>query len=142
MRGKVVEPIKSCLNYIKHVMHHLKVDYETRNFGEVYNPEIGQDTTRLEQDLKEGIRSSYRNALKDDLAIIAGDVPHALRKIIAQSPYRNDPVMCSKLSISCQLTFLNDIISAKARSTKNKRKRAQNTESFMSQPGTPEKVLL
>lgn len=128
VRGKIVEPIKSCLNYIKHVMFPLKVGYERKNFGEVYNPEAGQDTSILMKTIRDNIQSEYRDSLRDDLEIVIDDFPKIISKVLSNTPYRSDKLMISKLTISCQLTFLNDIITTKKDSFASKRKRKKMTD--------------
>ena len=109
IRGKEVVPIKSCLNFIKSVLFPLKVNYTRQNFATVFNPEVDQDTSIIEEDLKEGIRAQYRNDLEDDLRDIVADMPRFIAKVLVQTPYKYDVLMLRKLYISCQLTMLSDL---------------------------------
>lgn len=109
IRGKEVVPIKSCLNFIKSVLFPLKVNYTRQNFATVFNPEIDQDTSIISEDLKEGIRSEYRNDLESDLRDVVSEMPLYIKKVLKQTPYKNDDLMMKRLYISCQLTLLSDL---------------------------------
>ena len=107
--GKIVEPVKSSLNFIKAVLFPLKVNYQQMNYATVINPEIGQDTSKIAYDQHESIQSEYRRAFLDDLMESVAEFPKVFKNLIAKSPYRNDEIMCNNLYISCMLTLLNDL---------------------------------
>lgn len=108
IRGKIVVPVKSCLNYIKATIYPLKVNYQKDSFNLVLNPE-NYDLDRIEEKYKESIQVSYRwnNDEAYEAAII--DLPKHINEILDKSPFRNDLLMREKLTASILLTILNDI---------------------------------
>lgn len=82
VRGKEIVPIKSCLNFIKSVLFPLKVNYVRQNFGGVFNPEIGQDTEKLSENLKESVKAQYRRDLLFDIEDLLEDLPRKVRRIV------------------------------------------------------------
>lgn len=109
VRGKEVLPIKSCLNFIKSVLFPLKVNYTRQNFATVFNPEIGQDNSILESDMRNAVRAQYQEDLEVDLNEVLSKLPSYINKVLKQTPYKYDPLMLKRLYISCQLTLLSDI---------------------------------
>lgn len=109
-RGKIVQPVKSCLNFIKSVLYPCKVNYQRRNFATVINAEIDpKGAAIIENNLKESIKAEYRNDLADTLATIAKGTPKTIKKILNTTPFKDDEVMMKKLYISCVLSFINSI---------------------------------
>ena len=109
VRGKEVVPIKSCLNFIKSVLFPLKVNYTRQNFATVFNPEVDQDTSIMEDDLKSSIKSQYQRDLIEDLEEVLQNLNKYISKVVWSTPYKLFPVMLKRIYISCQLTLLNDI---------------------------------
>lgn len=107
--GKVIEPVKSCLNYIKSVLFPLKVNYQRANYTVVLNPEVNISTDILSADLKEAIRSDYRWYLESDILTVIREISVPLNKILRNTPYRKDLLMMERLKISCILTFLGQL---------------------------------
>lgn len=112
VRGKVVEPVKSCLNFIKSVLYPLKVNFEKRNFTEVMNPEIDPrfDANKFQENLRSQVRQQYDTNLERDLKDIINDLPKKIYKMLKnESPFRNDKVMLKRIYISCMLSFVNKL---------------------------------
>ena len=109
IRGKVVVPIKSSLNFIKATMFPLKVNYQRDNFSVIVDPKLHEDTSILDADARESIQQQYRADSQEAYKSAIEQVPNFLKSIIAKTPFRNDAVMCKKLYMSAILTFLNDI---------------------------------
>lgn len=108
-RGKIIVPVKSCLNFIKTVMFPLKINYQRAEFAHVADAALGHDTEGMLESARESVQADYRNALWDDLEEAIKTIPNYLRRYLARSPFRNDKDMCSKLYISAMLTLLNSI---------------------------------
>lgn len=107
VRGKVVEPIKSCLNYIKSVLFPMKVNYQRIIYHEVFNPEANQDTSIIESDLKNSVRSDYLPDFQDTITEIFTNFKSKIYKnILLKTPYRRDKVFLKKIYMSCLLTLL------------------------------------
>ena len=142
IRGKEVLPIKSCLNFIKSVLFPLKVNYTRQNFATVFNPEIDQDTSIIGNSIKESIRADYRNDLEQDLNLVLNDMNLYITKILRQTPYKNDKLMCKRLYISCQLTLLNDITLPNKLKNKLHSKKSNDDKLFISYKYNTEEVIL
>ena len=82
VRGKEVVPIKSCLNFIKSVLFPLKVNYTRQNFATVFNPEVDQDTSIMEDDLKSSIKSQYQRDLIEDLEEVLQNLNKYISKVV------------------------------------------------------------
>lgn len=108
IRGREVVPVKSCLNFIKSVLFPLKINYQRQNFATIINPEVDQDTSILEGDMKKAIRSEYQQDLEDDLIEVLSNLSSYLTNILNTTPYKKDPVMLERLRISCLLSLVND----------------------------------
>jgi hypothetical protein len=109
VRGKVITPVKSCLNFTKSVLYPLKVNFQKSNYDFVLNPEIGQNTDKLTEDLRSQIRQQYQNDTIKDLEEILSELPERIYTMLSYSPYRNDPLMIRKLYLSIVLSFINSI---------------------------------
>ena len=108
-RGRIIVPIKSCLNFIKKVMGPLKIDYQRKEFEAVADAALGHDTEGMLKSARESVQADYRNDLWNDLEEALKTIPNYIRRYLARSPFRNDKDMCSKLYISAMLTLLNSI---------------------------------
>lgn len=127
VRGKEVVPIKSCLNFIKSVLFPLKVNYQKENFVDILNPEVNQDTSILNENLRNKIQFQYRGGLKNSLIDMLKRLPKIAWNVILNTPYKKDKVFCKKLYLSCILTFINNIcISKKKRKKLVKKKENDN----------------
>ncbi len=109
VRGKEVQPVKSCLNFIKSVLYPLKVNFQKASYDYVINPEIGQNTDRLAEDMRENIRQDYQKSFIEDFKEVLKELPKGIYDILYKTPYKNDPVMIKKLYMSCVLSFINSV---------------------------------
>ena len=109
VRGKVVIPVKSSLNFIKATIFPLKINYQRDNFATVFDPQIHEGAENIESNMREDIQSQYRPILEEAYKDAVNQVPKFLTEIISKTPFRNDPVFCRRLYISALLTFINDI---------------------------------
>ncbi len=109
VRGKIIVPVKSCLNYIKTVMFPLKINYQRTEFTSVADPGLGQDTSGTIDNARQAIQSEYRKALTDDYEEAISAIPRYIHRYLARSPFRDDKNMCNKLYLSAMLTLINSI---------------------------------
>ena len=108
-RGKVVEPVKNTLNYVKSVLYPLKVNFTKTSFDCVINPKVGHNTEKLTEDMRESIRQQYRTELIEDIKEVMKVLTNKIKKILSVSPYRNDPVMLKRIYLSVVLSFINQV---------------------------------
>lgn len=109
IRGKEVVPVKSCLNFIKSILFALKVNYQKETFATIFNPEIDQDTSLLEAQMKESVRVTYRESLEDSFKDMLSRIPQNIKSLLSESPYRNDKYMIKRLYISCILSLISSV---------------------------------
>lgn len=109
VRGKIIVPVKSCLNFIKVVMGPLKVNYQQQNFTRIADPRLGHDTEGMLKCVRDSVQADYRDDLTDDYERAIKTMSPYIKKYLARSPFRNDSEMCKKLYISTLLTLLNSI---------------------------------
>lgn len=109
VRGKVVVPIKSSLNFIKATMFPLKVNYQKEYFATVLDPKLNEDVYDMDTDARENIQQHYRADLEESYMAAIACVPRFIAEVIRETPFRRDAVMCKRLYISTLLTFINDI---------------------------------
>lgn len=126
------EKITNILDYVKGCMSHTRTDYQKEAFRYVTK----------ENDEEVGNYSFvYRNSIARDYCnedIIASNeevfdsIPNRIKKLIKNTPYKNDKVMCKKLYMSCLLTFLNSITlpNDKIRKLKIKEKKVKGDEGY------------
>lgn len=109
VRGKKTVPIKSSLNFIKATIFPLKINYQNENFSTVVDPALHPNTPALQVDLSESVQQNYRPLLLEAYIETANLIPDIVKKVINNTPFRNDKLFCKKLHISITLTLLNDI---------------------------------
>lgn len=108
-RGKEVKPVKSVLNYIKAILFPMRVAYQNQFFRMEIDPQVGQDTSKLESIVKESVRAKYNEdfgaCFKDSLS----NLPKLIGYVIKTTPYRRDRLLFRRLYISCYLSLLNQV---------------------------------
>lgn len=128
-KGLKLEKIVSILNYLKTSLPMLQVDYQTLNFIQVIDPNEFKyiDGAKIENNMKKSVQADYdenlREAVKDDIA----KIPECIKKVVDDSQYKNDKLMCKRLYQSCLLTFLNGITFDNSTKTKLDKKIDKNT---------------
>lgn len=105
------ERIKSILNYVKSTLNPMKCDFQKEDFHEVINPDYDTDfnAVKYQESLASDVQSNYNNGLTDDIEKEFKKVPMYIQKVVSQSPYKNDKLLCYKLYMSVLITFLNNV---------------------------------
>lgn len=100
---------KSVLNYAKGCKNHLKIDYQNESFVQV--TKAGDENVKVfEQVYRNNIRDSYnKEDLMFDMEDLLKIVPKIATKVVKETPYSSDKLMCKRLYMSCLLTFLSGI---------------------------------
>lgn len=109
VRGKVVIPIKSSLNFIKSTIFPLKINYQRETFTLVFDPKIHDGAENIENNIKKSIQSQYQSDLGDSFTLALEQVPNFICKVIQKTPFTNNISFCRNLYISILLTIINDI---------------------------------
>lgn len=124
VRGKEVKPIKSCLNFIKSVLFPLKVNYQKDAFRTVFNPEVGHNTQKLEQNLKDAVQSEYSIPRKEAYQLAVDDLPGLVIDAMSNVPFKKNTIMYNRLYKSLILSLLSEL----TLSNKHKKKAEKLTE--------------
>ena len=108
VRGKVVIPVKSCLNFLKATLFPLKVNYQRESFSAVFDPKLHPEIAELDDQCKEAVKIEYSADLQEAYDTAIKKLPLIIKDIVYKSFFKNDPVMCQRLYMSLLLTLLND----------------------------------
>ena len=114
IKGKLIRPIKSCLNYMKALMYPMKVEFQNETYREVISEEFASkkfDAFSFKEALRSSIRAdqgvieSFKSILTDELQNI-GSIAD---KILIESPFQKGTLDYKKLKISLLLNALNSL---------------------------------
>lgn len=117
-RGKVVQPIKSSLNFIRKTLYALKVDYSKKFFSDTSSANWSEKNAASKkkeiQDkkqaaigscLRESVENDYSYLIQDAVEESIAQLPNYLKELLNNSPFKNDKLTCHKLYLSCLITF-------------------------------------
>ena len=111
IKGKLIRPIKSCLNYTKALLYPMKVEYQNENFREIITEEFVSkkfDTFMFKEKLKaEALESQgATEKLKVYLNSSFKNIDVLIDKVLKRSLFGKTPDMYKKLKISILLNSL------------------------------------
>lgn len=114
IKGKLIRPIKSCLNYTKALLYPMKVEYQNENFREIITEEFVSkkfDTFMFKEKLKaEALESQgATEKLKVYLNSSFKNIDVLIDKVLKRSLFGKTPDMYKKLKISILLNTLNSL---------------------------------
>lgn len=118
IKGKLIRPVKSCLNYTKALLYPMKIEYQRETFREVIEEEFVSkkfDAFAYKEHLKEearvsvGVNRQFENYLKDTIFQCSCNIDNILLK----SPFGPDTPEYQNLKISILLTSLYTLKSKK-----------------------------
>lgn len=112
IKGKLIRPIKSCLNYTKALLYPMKIEYQRENFREVIEEEFVStkfDALAYEEQLKDQARSSARvtQTFRDYVYSTIINSTRILEDILQKSPFNSSTPEYRNLKISILLTSIN-----------------------------------
>jgi hypothetical protein len=107
MTSKELEPIKSCLNYIKSIIMKRKVDFEKSEFSYISNDSVSYDTFKSSSEIK--LRDSLTGYASIDVCDYFNNISKIIYDVISKGIYKNDKVLVWKLYQSCVLSLLRNI---------------------------------
>lgn len=116
----------SILNYTKAVMYPLKVDYQRETYAQTYDYKKEYKAENFVNLTKESIQKDYSEGLYESVIDALKLLPKIIKKIVKETPYRNDVLMSKKLYMSCLLTFINSMTLSNKKIEKIKRKKDIN----------------
>jgi len=113
IKGKVIRPIKSCLNYTKALLYPMKVEYMRETFAQVISEEFASkqfDAYTFKEKLKEQAAEAQSNiSLQIDITDTIKSIPYYIEKTLASSPFHKNSPEWKKLKITILLNFLHGI---------------------------------
>jgi hypothetical protein len=111
IKGKLIRPIKSCLNYTKALLYPMKIEYQRESFKEIIEEEFVSkkfDAFAYKEQLKNkardnsGVTSQFREYLQEAL-LQSGDI---LDSVLQKSPFNKTTPEYQNLKISILLTSI------------------------------------
>ena len=112
IKGKLIRPIKSCLNYTKALLYPMKVEYQNEAFREVIAEEfvskkfdsfLYKEKLKSEASAAQGVSEKTRLYLQSSLENIQASID----KVLQNSLFATNPTIYRKLKISLLLNALN-----------------------------------
>lgn len=109
IKGKLIRPIKSCLNYTKALMYPMKIEYQRENFREVIEEEFVStkfDALAYKEQLKNQVRESAEIAqtFKEFVQGAVANSGRLLEEVLQKSPFNSTTPEYKNLKISILLT--------------------------------------
>ena len=134
--SKKLEKVKSVLNYIKITLYGMKVDYQKQTFREIIDPEVDPrfNPEIASNNMKASITCQYRDRLEEAMFDTIKQLPHIIKRIVMQTPYKTDPLISRRLYISCLISFLKSITlsSSNVNRLKKRDERGTLTDEYIS----------
>lgn len=111
IKGKLIRPIKSCLNYTKALLYPMKIEYQRENFKEVIEEEFVStkfDALAYKEQLKSQARDNAE-IMHTFRSYIQGAIQNShkiLEEILQKSPFNSSTPEYNNLKISILLTSI------------------------------------
>ena len=114
IKGKLIRPIKSCLNYMKALLYPMKIEYQNETFREVISEEFVSkkfDSFTFKEQMRDEIRSnqgvnetfiSYVRSSIEQIGSIAD-------RVLVKSPFSPRSIDYKKLKMSLMLNAINSL---------------------------------
>lgn len=110
-KGKKLDLIKSVLNYINVSMNGMKNHFQKESFNLIIDPETDDrvDGQAILESIYSGIQQDYDfgrdEAISDSFELI----PSIAKKVVAETPFKNNKLISKNLYLSILLTLLNNV---------------------------------
>ena len=111
IKGKLIRPIKSCLNYTKALLYPMKIEYQRESFKEIIEEEFVStkfDALTFKERLKNnaransGVNHNFKTYVKDAL----NKSTYILDEVLQKSPFNRSTPEYQNLKISILLTSI------------------------------------
>ena len=111
IKGKLIRPIKSCLNYTKALLYPMKIEYQRESFKEIIEEEFVSkkfDAFAYKEQLKNKAReySGVTQQFKENLLESLKQNNKLLEEILQKSPFNSSTPEYQNLKISILLTSI------------------------------------
>ena len=101
-------PIKSCLNYMKHILYARKVDFMKEEFEQATNEEECEQSDACKEYSVEMFKGANGSLLDFELDCYFSTIQRTIWKYIYNGVYGNDKLLCWKLYVSTTLSLLRN----------------------------------
>ena len=101
-----IEPIKSCLNYMKKILYGRKCVYMSQEFGGTTNTST-EDEACMNY-ATSAIKTSNNDMMYLEIDLYIQSIDKIIKKLIYDGVYGKDKVLCFKLYTSCLLSLLRN----------------------------------
>lgn len=114
IKGKLIRPIKSCLNYTKALLYPMKVEYQNENFREIIAEEfvskkfdsfMYKEKLKAEASVAQGTSEKFLTYIQSSFS----SLDTILDKVLKNSLFVTNPTIYRKLKISLMLNTLNSL---------------------------------
>lgn len=114
IKGKLIRPIKSCLNYTKALLYPMKVEYQNENFREIIAEEfvskkfdsfMYKEKLKAEALVSQGSNDKFLSYLQSSFS----NIEALLDKVLKNSLFVTNNTIYKKLKISLLLNTLNSL---------------------------------
>lgn len=128
IKGKLIRPIKSCLNYTKALLYPMKIEYQRESFREIIEEEFVStkfDALAYKEQLKDQAKDStdINSHFSDYVRTALEQSGHLLEEVLQKSPFNSSTPEYQNLKISILLTSLQVL--------KNKKKLSATPQSVI-----------
>lgn len=111
VKGKLIKPIKSCLNYTKALLYPMKIEYQRESFKEIIEEEFVSkkfDAFSYKEQLKNNARehSGVNHQFKQHVEEILTQNGNILDDVLQKSPFNSSTPEYQNLKISILLTSI------------------------------------
>lgn len=111
IKGKLIRPIKSCLNYTKALLYPMKIEYQRESFREIIEEEFVStkfDAIAYKEQLKSQAKEStdVNRHFKDYVSTALKQSDRLLEEVLQKSPFNSSTPEYQNLKISILLTSL------------------------------------
>ena len=114
IKGKLIRPIKSCLNYMKTLLYPMKIEYQNETFREIISEEFVskkfdsftfREQMRDDAKVSQGVNEQFKSYIMDSFSHI-GDMAD---KVLTKSPFGPRTLDYKKLKMSLILNAINSL---------------------------------
>lgn len=114
IKGKLIRPIKSCLNYMKALLYPMKIEYQNETFREIISEEFVskkfdsfsfKEQMRSSAKTSQGVDEQFKTYVMDSFRHIGSMADDVLKK----SPFSPRSIDYKKLKISLLLNAINSL---------------------------------
>lgn len=114
IKGKLIRPVKSCLNYTKALMYPMRIEYQQEAYREIFDEEYMSksfDIEKFNNQLKIAVRSDAgeTEAFLSNLSDAFQFLPKMINEVLQQAPFKPTSVEYKRLKISLLLNCLNNL---------------------------------